>query len=230
MAGDAGGWGECNRGRPFRDGRRGSTSRLDRIAGFQTVEPGMAVGFRPGQIPAGVEREPEGLAEGGQRPLGGVGLGRLEGAVMNLARRATMSLAGAVAVADDGAAGRAHGDPHPGGVDRGKAAARLAAEQALGLDGLAVPAVEAEDAVGLGQHIPALDIGEFLAVPDPGFDVAGRDAAGERPHLAVGEAHHRTLTLSTGSALESVTPGTASPFLRSLISPMRSRRGSRASQ
>ena len=54
--------------------------------------------------PAGIEGEAEGLAEGGQRPLGGVGLGRLEGAVMNLAGRATMSLAGAVAVADDGAA------------------------------------------------------------------------------------------------------------------------------
>jgi len=49
--------------------------------------------------------------------------------------------------------------------------------------------------------------------------------AAERASLFVGEAHHLTLTLITGSGLERPAPETGTLFFRSLMSPRRSRRG-----
>ena len=53
---------------------------------------------------AGVEGKPERLAERCQGPLGRVGFGCLQRAVMDLGGRCAMSLAGAVSIPNDDAA------------------------------------------------------------------------------------------------------------------------------
>jgi hypothetical protein len=48
-------------------------------------------------------------------------------------------------------------------INGGEGTSDLARLEALGLDRLTVPAVKAEDPVGLGHRVPAFDEGEFLA-------------------------------------------------------------------
>ena len=64
-----------------------------------------------------IELKPKGLAEGGQRPLGGIGFGGFKGNVMHLARRDPSAFPGAMALADDGSALRRNRQPHPGDID-----------------------------------------------------------------------------------------------------------------
>ena len=48
-----------------------------------------------------IERQAEGLAEGDQSPLGGIGLGGLEGKIVGFAEMAAAAFSGAASVAHD---------------------------------------------------------------------------------------------------------------------------------
>ena len=64
-----------------------------------------------------IELKPKGLAEGSQRPLGGIGLGGFKGNVMHLARGCASAFPGAMTLANDGGALRRNRQPHPGDID-----------------------------------------------------------------------------------------------------------------
>ena len=64
-----------------------------------------------------IELKAKGLAEGGQRPFGGIGLGGFKGNVMYLARGDASSFAGAMTLADDGGALRRNRQSYPGDID-----------------------------------------------------------------------------------------------------------------
>ena len=132
---------------------------------------------------APIELKTERFAEGGQRPFGGIGFRGLERDVVHLAGRCSAAFAGAMAFADDGCAVGMHGDPHPGDIDRQEGAAVLAGKDAFGFDRLPVPAVEAEDPVGLRDGVPALEIGELPAMGLTGADMPVIGIAPQRLHL-----------------------------------------------
>ena len=64
-----------------------------------------------------IELKPKGLAEGGERPLGGIGLGGFKGNVMHLAGGHASTFPGAMTLADDDGALRRNRQPHPGDID-----------------------------------------------------------------------------------------------------------------
>ena len=75
--------------RPLMPGRRHSLRcllalRLRRRFRFGLLK---SVGVMVHSTVAGIERQSKAIAEGGQRPLGGIGLGGLGGPFMRLARR-----------------------------------------------------------------------------------------------------------------------------------------------
>ena len=125
-----------------------------------------------------VERQPERIPEGHQRPLHGVGFRFLEGGFMGLAQVGVDAVAGAAALADQrrlaGGAG-ADGDPHPGGVgDTPAGPAPALAPGPIGrsawltqrsCDGFPLPAVKAKDAVGFCDHLPALQVADLGCGP-----------------------------------------------------------------
>src|SRR6516164_1617188 len=110
---------------------------------------------------APIELKPKGLAEGGQRPLGGIGLGGFEGYVMHFTRRHPSAFPGAMTLADDRGALRRNRQPHPGDIDGKEGAFVLSGEHTAGFNGLSRPAIKAKDAVGLGDGVPALEITEL---------------------------------------------------------------------
>ena len=138
---------------------------------------------RDGVPSISVEVQPEGATEGRKRPLGGIGLGRLERDVVNLARRGAPAFSGAVALPDDGRLARLHRDPDLGGVDGQEIAAVLPGKHAAGFQALPVPAVEAEDAVGLRDRVPALDIAELPPVRFSGAHIAVVERPAQGLHL-----------------------------------------------
>ena len=78
-----------------------------------------------------------------------------------------------MALTNDGCPIRMHGDPHPGDIDRQERAAVFAGKDAFGFDRLPVPAVKAEDPVGLRDGVPALEIGQLPAMGLTGPDMPG---------------------------------------------------------
>ena len=65
-----------------------------------------------------IKRKPEWSAEGGERAFGGVGFGRFQSNVVDLARHASATFAGAMALAEDGQTILGlDGDPNLGDVD-----------------------------------------------------------------------------------------------------------------
>ena len=92
-----------------------------------------------------------------------------------------MAFAAAMAFADDCLPVCMHGDPHPGDIDREERAAVLSGQNAFGFNRLPVPAVEAEDAVGLRDRVPALEIGELPAMRLAGADIPGGWAGAAAP-------------------------------------------------
>src|SRR5689334_9407202 len=83
----------------------------------------------------------------------------------------------------------AHLDSHPHGIGARPGLAPRLLPDAFGPDRLPVPAIEAEDAIGLGYGMPALDIGEgfTLMMPDP--DMLLAELPREQPDLALRERH-----------------------------------------
>src|SRR5450756_242633 len=125
---------------------------------------------------------------------------------------------------------RMNRDPDSGDIDRHEGPAVLAGMDATGLNRLPVPTIKTEDPVGLRNRVPAFDVGQFAAMGLAGADIKVIEIAPQRLHLFCREAHHRTLTLRTGSGLERVAPATSAPPLRSRAKTWRRRRGSPGSQ
>jgi hypothetical protein len=69
-----------------------------------------------------------------------------------------------MALPDDGRAIRLHGHPHPGEIDGKEGAPVLAGQHAAGFQRFPAPAIKAEDPVGLGDGVPALQVGQFAAI------------------------------------------------------------------
>jgi len=92
---------------------------------------------------------------------------------MGLAQVGVDAVAGAAAFADQ----PADADANPGGVRDAPTGAVTAAEGALALghalhgNGFALPAVKAKDAVGLGDGLPALQVGQGAAGLAAGLDL-----------------------------------------------------------
>src|ERR1035437_1267155 len=120
-----------------------------------------------------------------------------------------------MAFTNNGCPIRMNGDPNSCDVDHQETPAVLAGKDTFGFDGLPVPAIKPEDPVGLRDGVPALEIGEFPAMGLAGADMPVIGFMPQRLHLFCREAHHRTLTLKTGSGLERVAPATSAPPLRS---------------
>ena len=91
---------------------------------------------------------------------------------MHLARGDASSFAGAMTLADDAYRIGLHRKPYPGDIDGKEGAFVLSGEHTAGFDGLSRPAIEAKDAVGLGDGVPALEITKLPAIMGvPGADV-----------------------------------------------------------
>src|SRR5450759_3088633 len=120
-----------------------------------------------------------------------------------------------MAFPNNGRAIRMNGDPDPGEVDRQECAPIFAGKHTAGLDRLPVPAIESEDPVCFRDGVPAFDIGKLAAMGLTGADMTVIQIAPQRLHLFCCEAHHRVLTLKTGSGFESATPAISAPCLSS---------------
>src|SRR5262249_27677384 len=149
--------------------------------------------------------------EGHQRPLGGVGLGFLHRRLMRLARARPRAHTAAMAVAADQGLAGAHPDPHLGDIGACGSPSPWSFPDAAQADGLAIPAVEAEHPIGLGDRIPALDIGEPLPGLPPLADGPAIELGSKGAALLGGEAHHWLRTAKVSSALASTAPGTSRP-------------------
>jgi hypothetical protein len=147
-----------------------------------------------------IEGEAERVPEGHQGPLHGIGLGLLEGGFMGLAQIHVNAVASAAPLADQRhqTAGRDR-DAHAGGV--GDTPARLlvparasGTDQSFGLgdtadgDGLALPAIEAKDAVRFRDHLPTLQVTHSATALLPLADVGSIEGSGEGSELFWGEA------------------------------------------
>ena len=145
-----------------------------------------------------IEGEAERVPEGHQGPLHGIGLGLLEGGFMGLAQIHVNAVASAAPLADQRhLASGGDGDAHAGGV--GDAPARLlvparasGTDQSFGLgdaadgDRLALPTIEAKDAVRFRDHLPAFEVVDLRAALLPLADV-GSIGGAERAASCSGE-------------------------------------------
>src|SRR3974390_1281540 len=97
------------------------------------------LGYWNGLAAAPIELKPKGLAEGGQSPLGGIGLGGFKGNVMHLARGDPSTFPAALPLADDRGALCLNRQPYPGDIDGKEGAFVLPGEHTLGVQGLSRP-------------------------------------------------------------------------------------------
>ena len=162
--------------------------------------------LRDALFTADIERKPKRLAKGRQRPFGGVGLGGLDRLVMGLAGGGAMGFPGAIAVPDHEVLVGSDRDPDLGHVDGVEGAPVLPRQDTARFQGLSVPPIEAEDPIGLGNGMPALDVGQLPPIHLPGADIAGSHVTLKLADLCDREAHYFTLTLRTGSGLPSTAP------------------------
>ena len=80
---------------------------------------------------------------------------------------------------DDGCAISLNGDPHFGDIDGDKGAVVLPRKHTTRFYRFAAPAVEAEDAVGFRDRVPALDVGELASIGLAGADLPAVEIAPE---------------------------------------------------
>jgi len=91
------------------------------------------------------------------------------------------------------------GDAHASGVGDAPAGLLIPADCSFRLgnaadgDGLPLPAVEAKDAVGLGDHLPAFEVVDLRSALLPLADVGPIERGGERRELLGREAGGRGL-------------------------------------
>src|SRR5262245_49287901 len=177
-----------------------------------------------------IKLKPEGSAERSQGAFGGIGFRSLQRGVVHLTRRRATAFTRTVTFANDRCTIGGNRNADPGRVHSEEGATIFSCEDTTGFDGFAAPTIKAEYSVGFRNRVPALDIREFAPIGFAGADVTWIDVTTQGFHLFCGEAHHRTLTLKTGSGLERITPAISVPCLRSVANPCRLRRGSRGSQ
>ncbi len=152
----------------------------------------------------------------------GVGLGLLERALMGLSGATASALARAAALPADLVIPSAHLDPNPGYIGTAVLPLPGALPDAFVRHGLAVPGIKPEDSVGIGNDMPALDIGERAAVRLPGAHVLGAQFPSQRLHLNFTEGHHLVLTEMVMGGFPRTAPGMSRPLESAEISPMRS--------
>ena len=70
-----------------------------------------------------------------------------------------------------------------------------------------IPGVIAEDAVGLGDDVPPLDIVKIGSVGVARLDVLSIELRSQLSNLGIAKRHHLVLTLSTGLGLLICSPG-----------------------
>src|SRR5260221_3105148 len=169
-----------------------------------------------------IERKTEKVAKCGKRPLHGVGLGLFQRALMRFAERGSATVADAASFAADDRLASAHPDPYPCGVGAHSWLALRLGPDALGPRRLAIPAIKAEDSVGLGNDMPAFDIGERAPPQLAGPHVLAVELAGKALDLWLRESHHRVLTEMVALPLLRTAPGTLRPPRSAAVSPSRS--------
>ena len=81
-------------------------------------------------------------------------------------------------------------DANPGDIGTMRALAGLVLHNALELNRLPVPAIEPEDPVGLGEGMPALNVGQCLPVPLSGPDVVSIELGAQLARGGVAEPHN----------------------------------------
>src|SRR5579872_5134214 len=111
-----------------------------------------------------IEHQPEAAAKGGQRTFGGIGFGRLEGALMGVRQPRGGRVAKARSFANNLDGTGPNPDRHAREIATCKAIRRTMLEAALKMDHLAIPTVKAKDPVGLLDDKPALDVSKRLAI------------------------------------------------------------------
>src|SRR6476660_8011006 len=104
--------------------------------------------------------------------------------------------AGAHCLAHDDFAAGPHGDADLGGVESRHLASLPFGPHASGRKGPTVPAVVAENPVGLGDDVPTLEIAECRALVRSRLDVLVFELGSQRPALFGAERHYFVLTLS----------------------------------
>ena len=104
-----------------------------------------------------VERQSKRIAERGECPLGGVGLGRFERDIMRKLGLRRAPEAGADPFPHRHRLPSPHGDANFGGIKAQGLAMLRVRPVTLGRQRLSIPTVKAEDAVGLGNRMPAFD-------------------------------------------------------------------------
>ena len=127
-----------------------------------------------------IKRKPEWSAEGGERAFGGVGFGRFQSNVVDLARHASATFAGAMALADDGQTIGLDADPNLGDVDSKESPALFAGQDTAALNRFSAPAIEAKDPVRLGDRVPTLNVGQFAAVSFTAAQMTSRQIPAQR--------------------------------------------------
>jgi hypothetical protein len=201
MAVVSGPWSGCDP-EPGKQRRRGRTSRRSTHRRPLPVCPLCSITLARSTADLTLRLVVEGKAkripEGHQGSLHGIGLGLLEGGFMGLAQIHVNAVASAAPLADQRhLASGGDGDAHAGGV--GDAPARLlvparasGTDQSFGLgdaadgDRLALPTIEAKDAVRFRDHLPAFEVVDLRAALLPLADV-GSIGGAERAASCSGE-------------------------------------------
>ena len=122
-------------------------------------------------LAAPIEEETEAVAQGGKCPLGRVGFRGFDRFFVRLPWGWGYCLGGADAFSDECVAAGANCYSHARDVGGAKLGVDRLAPDALAPDGFAIPSLDAENAVGLFDRVPSLDIGERLPVYFSKFDM-----------------------------------------------------------
>src|SRR6516165_1223293 len=85
-----------------------------------------------------------------------------------------------------------------------------------------VPSIKAEDAVGFGNGVPALDVVQGSAACFTRPDIFRIEFCLQLPDLSISKRHHFVLITRMGFAFPRQAPGTSLPRFRSEASPWRS--------
>src|SRR6266567_2388110 len=115
----------------------------------------------------------------------------------------------------------AHANAHPRSIGTGFWIASPVFPDAVRPDHLAIPAVETEHAVCLGDGMPSLDIGDRLRPQFPRLHVFAVELAREQPDLRLRESHHFLLTETVTCGFPRMAPVTAVPALSAADRPCR---------
>ena len=112
----------------------------------------------------------------------------------------------ATALSDDRGLASAHPNAHPRYIRTNVEPVAHAFPDTVGHCSFAVPRIETEDAVRLGDGMPALNVGQGPPRLLPGLDVLGAQFRFQVLDLCVSKRHHLVLTEMVRPPLPSVAP------------------------